>query len=201
MKSDLFLSVRCLILLFICSFFSGCASLGHDFPKSYHFKPPEIKPSIDYDVKYFWTNRENSMVLAGFQKEINKVFAENQLFSKYNAGTGKSDYHFSIIMRDEGDENLATISGIITGLSLGIIPTKATDNYILTIDVKKGDKVIKQYQYNNYMVTWFHLFLLPMAKSHSPGTMQYQIWDNMLRAFLQDLDQDILVAKSVGKGD
>ena len=196
MKSDLFLSVRCLILLFICSSFSGCASfLGHDFPKSYQFKPPETKPSIDYDVKYSFTNRENAMVLPVFQKEINKVFTEIHLFSKYNVGNGKSDYHFSIIMRNWGDEDLATICGLITGLSLGIIPTRVTDNFILTIDVKKGDKVIKQYQYNNYIVTWFHLFLLPMTKTHSPNIMVYQVWDNMLLAFLQDLDQDILLAK------
>lgn len=135
------------------------------------------------------------MVLPVFQGEINSIFAQSNLFSKYNVGNGKSDYHFSIIMRNDGDEDSAAICGIILGLSLGLIPVRSTDNFTLTIDVKKGDKVIKQYQYNNYIVTWYHLFLLPLTKTHSPNIVTYQVWVNMLWAFLQDLDQDILIAK------
>ena len=201
MKAYGSLSLKCFIFLFMCSLaFSGCASFPNkEFPKySFdQFKPLEVKPAIDYDLKYFWTNRENAAALPVFCKKVEDVFAKSNLFSEYKAGTGSSDYHFSIIMKNEGDIASAQLSGFISGLTLTLIPAQARDNFVLTVDVKKGDEVIKHYQYEHYMDTWIQLFLVFMTEAHHPNKVVNQVWDDMLLAFLHDFEQEyILVAQS-----
>lgn len=201
MKSDLNIILLGLILILICSFtISGCASFPNNEFSKYSFdkiKPLENKVTIDYDLRYSWTERENAKVLYKFQNEVNNVFGKSNLFSKYSAGNGNSDYHFSMIMRNHGNTALSQLYGIISFFSLTLIPVKVRDNFTLSIDVKKGNKILKQYQYKHYMDTWFQLFLLPMMKSHLPNEVLYQVWDDMLLAFLYDLEQDnILVVEN-----
>lgn len=200
MKTDLSNGIWCLVLFLVCSLaLSGCASFPNpEFPKySYdQLKPSETKPSMDYDLRYLWSKRENAQVVTKFQEEINNIFSKSNLFSKYSPGNANSDYHFSIIMKDESDELSTTICAAVTLFSLTVIPVKVRDELILTIDVKKDDKVIKQYQYKHYVDTWIQLFLIFMTPTHSPEKVMRGVWDDMLLAFLHDFEQDnILAAK------
>ncbi len=201
MKTNIFISMRYVLSLLICSvIFSGCASFPNQgFPKySYdQLKPQETKPLVDYDLNYEWSNnRAKPDVLELFHEDMKQVFAKSNLFSKCSPGKGNSDYHFSIFMKNEGDNTSTQLSGIISGLTLTLIPVKVTDEFILTVDVKKGDNVIKQYQYKHSIDTWIQLFLVFMTPSHSPIKTLHQTWEDMLLAFLHDFEKDyILITK------
>jgi hypothetical protein len=85
---------------------------------------------------------------------------------------------------------LGFISGFICGLSLFVIPAYARDDYILTVDVKKGEEVLKQYQYKDHLNTWIQLFLVFMTPTHHPDKVVREVMDNMLLKFLYDLESD-----------
>jgi len=177
----------------------GCASFpGKDLPKySYdQIKPPAPQPCIDYDAKFLTMGRENARGVAIFQEEIEKVFRQSNFFQKHSPGVGSGDYHFSMVLQNEGNMCLAGISGFISGLTLTIIPGYAKDEYILTVDVKKEGEVLKQYQYRHYMDTWIQLFMIFLTATHNPQEVARQVIDDMLLNFLHDLEKDQILVQS-----
>ena len=179
--------------LILCLSLVSCASFpSKDFQKYTYeqIMPGSQKVSIDYDAKFYSLGRENAIGLTTFQSEINKVFQKSNIFSSFSTGMGSGKYHLSLVLRNEGNMGLAAESGFISGLTLLVIPGYAKDEYILTVDVKKGDKILKQYQYEHYMETWIQLFMIFMTASHSPNKVVREVIDDMLIRFLHDLVRD-----------
>jgi len=151
---------------------------------------PSRKPSVDYDAKFLSLGKENAAAVKVFQEEIEKIFSESEVFSKFSAGIGSEEYHLTLVLRNEGNLGLAFLSGFISGLTFTIIPGYAKDEYILTVDVKRGDQVLKRYQYKHYMDTWIQLFLIFLTPTHSPEKVSREVMDDLLLNFLYDLGKD-----------
>ena len=180
----------------------GCASFpGKELPKySYEqIKPPSPKPSIGYDAKFLTMGRENARAVIIFQEEIEKVFGQSKFFQKYGPGVGLGDYHFSMVLQNEGNLCLAGISGFISGITLTLIPGYAKDEFVLIVDVKKENHVLKQYQYKHYMDTWIQLFMVFLTATHNPKDVSRQVIDDMLLNFLHDLEKDQILVQSPKK--
>jgi hypothetical protein len=179
--------------IFSCVTVVGCASFpGKEIP-TYTYDQivaREQKPSVDYDAKFLTFEKENAAAVRIFQEEIDKVFSRSDVFLKFGAGVGGEKYHLSLVLRNEGNMALGFISGFICGLSLFVIPAYARDDYILTVDVKKGEEVLKQYQYKDHLNTWIQLFLVFMTPTHHPDKVVREVMDNMLLKFLYDLESD-----------
>jgi hypothetical protein len=134
--------------------------------------------------------RENAAAVKTFQEEVDKVFGTSNTFSKFGAGIGAERYHISLVLRNEGNFGLAFLSGFISGFTFTVLPGYARDEYVLVADVKKGDQVLKQYQYKDYVGTWIQLFLVFLAPTHWPPNVTRDVVDNMLLNFLHDLEAD-----------
>jgi hypothetical protein len=135
--------------------------------------------------------KENARSTETLQKEIKKILSASPVFAEAAAGAGTGDYHLSFVFRDEGNEALAFLSGFISGFTLTIIPAYAKDNFILTIDVKQNDRVLKTYSYRDHVNTWIQLFLVFLTPTHWPGTVAESIVDNMIMNFVHDFAKDV----------
>lgn len=175
---------------------AGCASFPGKELHSYSYAdivPPAKKVAIDYDATFLTLGKENAGAVKIFQEEIEKVFNQSNQFSKFNAGAGFAKYHFSLSLRNDANVGLASLSGFISGLSLFIIPTYATDEYTLTVDVKKGNEVVKHYEYKDSMRTWTEALLIFLTPTHFPTSVVKDVIDNMLLNFLHDMEKDHLL--------
>ncbi len=176
-----------------CLTLAGCASFpGKQLP-IYTYEqivPRDPKPSIDYDAKFISLGRENAAAVRIFQEEIEKVFSKSNVFSKFSAGIGSEKYHLSLVLRNEGNVGAAAISGFISGFTFTVIPAYARDEYILIIDVKRGDQLLKQYQYKDHMNSWIQLFLIFLTPTHWPPDVARSVIDNMLLNFLHDVENN-----------
>jgi hypothetical protein len=186
--------MRCFIIgVFCCLSVVGCASFpGKQLP-IYTYEqiaPQDPKPSIDYDAKFISLGRENAAAVRILQEEIEKVFNRSNLFSTISAGIGSEKYHLSIVLKDEGNVALAFLSGFISGLTFAVLPAYGRDEYVLSVDVKKGDQLLKQYQYKDHMNSWIQLFLIVLTPTHWPPDVAKNIIDNMLLNFLHDVEND-----------
>jgi hypothetical protein len=172
---------------------AGCAAFpGHQLPVigDDQIQPAVPKPSVDYDVKFFLSYQEDPSGLYYVNKEIVKVLGRSGVFSSFTLGNGTAPRHLSFKLRDETDLALGALGGILSGVTIGLIPARVTDTLKLQVDVKEGKRVLKHYAYQDFGVTWIELFLIVMTPTHSPSAVGRELVDNMLRHFLVDAQRD-----------
>jgi hypothetical protein len=175
-------------------FFLGCASFpGKELPAytHEHIAPPAQKLAVSYDVKALMFGKENERTTKTVQDEIEKVLKASPLFSQVGPGVGLGEYQYSFVFRNEGSFALAFLSGFISGFTFTIVPAYGRDEYILTVDVKKEDKVLKTYEYKDHMDSWIQLFLVFLMPSHWPENVGKEVVDNMIMNFLHDFAHDL----------
>lgn len=186
-KRFMCLTVALLAVVFI----TGCASFrGKEIPNiSLEGSTDAPKMSaIDYSVTWQINGKDSGVAVKHLDELVEKVFNESGIFGSYKAGSGYEEIHFDITMNNHG--KFSATASIITGLTLFIIPSYATDKYTLTVELYDKGQLFKTYQYNDYMKTWLGWVFLPMMPGHMPGKTAEKVNENMLRAFIADLKRD-----------
>jgi hypothetical protein len=172
----------------------GCASFpGKELP-TYTYDnvtAPAAKLTASYDVKALVFDKENERSAGRVQEEIQKVLQASPLFEKIAPGAGTGEYQCSFLFKNEGNQALAAISGFISGFTFTIIPAYARDKFVLTVDVKRGDRLLKTYVYRDHIDSWIQLLLVFLAPSHWPPDISKEVFDNMLMNFLHDFSKDL----------
>jgi hypothetical protein len=186
------------LALLLCSLVTGCASFpGRELKYNYNLiVPREPKPSIDYDESfYLYTERTDRYFRAKmFHEEVEKVFTNSKVFSKFTPGTGNEPFHLSLAFFLTGEIKASdALTPLLSGITLTVIPGHSSWDYILRVDVKKGDQVLKQYRYENTVSIWIQLFLIVLTPTHFPLSVERAIMDDMLLNFLYDLEKDKLL--------
>jgi hypothetical protein len=175
-------------------FAAGCASFpGKELP-AYTYDnvtAPAAKLTASYDVKALVFDKENERSAERVQEEIQKVLQASPLFEKIAPGAGTGEYQCSFLFKNEGNQALAFVSGFISGFTFTIIPGYARDVFVLTVDVKRGDRLLKTYAYRDHMDSWVQLLLVFLAPSHWPPDISKEVMDNMLMNFLHDFSHDL----------
>jgi hypothetical protein len=193
MTQTFFTTLRSVTLVLPIALLVGCASFaGHRVPDLPYgqLKPSADKPAIDYDITTQFRGEPHAGFRNKIQERVNAVFSRSEMFSSMQAGIGSAPYHLSIVYNNEGDLWLAAITGFFSGLTFTVLPGYSKDTLLFTIDVKRGDQVLKQYRYQDSMTTWIQLFMVFVMANHWPMTVAEETVDNILRNFLHDLDRD-----------
>ena len=190
-----------IIILFLAVLFmtTGCASFpGKQLPTyaTSQISAPEKKISATYDVKLVGIDGApytQPIVVKSFDDKVQKVLSSSSIFSDLKSGFEQSDYHYSFVMRNDGIPPLpiAMLNGFVTGFTFGLVPAFARDIYIMTIEVKQGDRVIKTYAYQDHMDSWIHLFLIVLTPFNFPTVVSDKVVDNMMMNFVFDFSNDI----------
>ena len=174
---------------------SGCASFaGRELPtySNEQVLTPPKKIIASFNVKAYGPHG-NAIDASKLDKEIQKVLSASPLFAELKSGSGQGDYHCSFVFRNEGrpPEPIAFVNGFISGFTLGIIPAYARDIYIMTIDVKQNDHVLKTYTYQDHIDSWIQLFLVFLTPFNWPPSVSNSVFDNMIMNFAHDFSNDI----------
>jgi hypothetical protein len=181
-----------LIAVFVAS---GCASFaGRELPiyTNDQLAAPEKKISASYDVKAFGPRGENAWAW-NLDKKIQKVLTGSHIFADLQSGTTSGDYHYSFVLRTEEQpgEPIASLNVSISAFTVGIIPAYSRHIFIITVDVKQGDRVLKTYTYKDHMDSWIQLFLVFLTPFNWPFSVGSSVIDNMIMNFAHDFSSDI----------
>lgn len=97
------------------------------------------------------------MKVASLQAQIVEIYRESGLFLNVEGGMHDTDYTAEIVLVDEGSFNMASV--ILTGLTLFLIPTKSTDNFILETKINDDqDNLLGTFKKEEAVTFWLHLF-------------------------------------------
>jgi len=190
--------MRIAILFFIAALISGCASFKNEQVSStdlLDLSSYQNKPSVYIDVDYKF--QDGAKVIPGGKEEITRIQADlsnflisNNVFSEHSFKSElayKMDYTLKVNVLNHGDLGAASAAGFITGYSLFLIPTYATDNFTVTTELyKKGDQV-SSFNESDSMRTWFGLWFIPMMGSGDPKNVRKEVIQNLIIRGLNDL--------------
>jgi len=144
------------------------------------------KPSIDYAIKLSMNDKEEAN-LHRYQEIVEKVFSKTAVFSKYSPGIGTEQYHISIEVKVSYPENSIMA---VSALTLFIFPGYLKENYLMNVDVRKNDQLLKHYEYKEDIHIWSQVFLIFLMRSHNVLTETDKLLENMLLNFVHDLEKD-----------
>lgn len=202
------------LLLIVCLFsflLIGCASFSggklpvvDNLPDKSNFKN---KPSVYLEVNFYTDTTgtqknpvENITAKKGFIELVEKVTKEANLFSNYTLDRLKAkemDYTIQVEMLNYANVGTARLMGFLTGLTLYIIPSCATDNYKLTARIiDRSGKELGKYQVEDYISTWFHLFMIPFAPGRDTNTVVNDVHINMLKNLFLAICKDNILQYS-----
>jgi hypothetical protein len=188
------LSQIILLPLFAVLMASGCVSFaGLELPiyTNEQLSAPEKKISASYDVMVFHGTNPRDATVAS--KRIERVLSASPLFVELKSGTEQGDYHYSFVLRSAvmPSEFIAAMNGFISGFTFLVIPAYERNIFIMTVVVKKGDYVLKTYNYRDHTDTWMQLILLFLMPFNFPPMVNDSVLDNMIMNFAHDFSSDL----------
>lgn len=204
--------IVCILLVVIS--LTACASFpAYQTPKvgtlSVEHTWVSDKPSVYIPLKFLVDlsdgqnpGMEMTAPLPELKQVVKRTAQEADLFHDFTFESfqaGNADYVLQIAITDSGDIRKAMGAGIITGASVFLIPSAATDNYNVTANLYDADgQLLKSYSYDDKVTTWFGIWFLPMA-SHTPKEASMGVCENMIRRLFRDLSEDGLLSISTSQ--
>jgi len=201
MKKLIFRSTKILVTFLIFQVLIGCMTLpGRLIPTITKLPDKAMfvnKPKVFIDINFHTFLKgqhtapvENITAKDIFVNTVKNVTEKSNLFESYTIDKFQSrnvDYTIQLDMLNYGNFSKAMIAGIISGLTLTVIPVAAKDNYKLTAKLlDTNGNEIKTYVYEDYARTWFQLFLFPFA-----GTLK-KVPNKVMENMIENLYNDIL---------
>ncbi len=192
-----------IVLAALASLNIGCASFaGHELPQVAPSQYPKIQtsPSVYLDVMFITDINqpvENIEGTVKLKNLVGQLAAESGLFSHYTTDETRAhemDYRIQLDVVNFGNQTAAMLAGIISGATLGIIPTWVKDLYRLEgIVFDDTGSELRLYTYKDHVTTWFHLIFIPMTKSTKE--IPWKVITNMIRNFYLDLAREPFFSK------
>ena len=203
---------RVLWLVLLASLVTGCAS----FPE---YRTPKVettainkesirnKPSVYMPLKYLSnlssgdekSNTESVTPLPRVRRIVEKTANELAIFQSFTFESFQAknmDYVLEIEMLNYGSKGKAMAAGFITGFTLFLVPSAATDNFKLTAKLyDKNSNLIKTYSYDDAVTTWFGIWFIPVA-GYTPTNAMENLWENMIKTLFRDLIKDNMLFKT-----
>lgn len=179
---------------------SGCASFPQEEVAKVEKMPDmsnyQNKPSVYIDYHFYRGEPgsakavEVSRAKEQLMPEVKRVIEESKLFSSVTYDEfqkGKVDYVIRISHYNHGDVGSAAVMGFITGLTLGVIPSAATDNYTMNVEVlDRQGKSLTNNSSKDAVKTWLGIWFIP-AMSNTPEKAIKGTLENQLRHALNEL--------------
>ncbi|SEO19895.1 hypothetical protein SAMN05216404_11382 [Nitrosospira multiformis] len=203
---------RVLWLMFLASIVTGCAS----FPE---YRTPKVetiainkelirnKPSVYMPLRYMnnlssgdeKSNTESVAPLPRLRGIVEKTANELEVFQSFTFESFQAenmDYVLEIEMLNSGSKGKAMAAGFITGFTLFLVPSAATDNFKLTAKLyDKNRNLVKTYSYDDSITTWFGIWFIPVA-GYTPTKAVENLWENMIKTLFSDLIKDNMLFKT-----
>ena len=143
--------------------------------------------------------REVTTPLPMLRQAVERIAAEAALFRSLTFESFQAkdvDHVLQIDLTNYGSAGKAAAAGFITGLTLFLVPTAATDNYKLTAKLFDANgQLLRTYSYDDAITTWLGMWLLAVA-GKTPKSAAEGVWENMIRTLYSDIVNDGLLRYS-----
>ncbi len=85
------------------------------------------------------------------------------------------------------------MNAFISGYTLTIIPMRMRDYYSMKVELKRNDRVVKQYMYSDHIERWLHLYFAFKRPNpdYSAREAVHDIYNRMIMNFLNDYANDV----------
>ena len=179
---------------------SGCASfhkeqlpLVQEMPDASHF---HNQPSVYVDFD-FYRGEPNSSPADVDEAEkdlkplIENVINESNLFSKVSFSEfnkNNMDYTLQLRIYNHGPLAAAAVGGFITGFTFGVIPSAATDNFTVVLEVLDNNneqKSLYKSENRDAITTWVGIWFIPVM-NHTPIKAASASLENQIRQALKE---------------
>jgi len=197
--------IRPLLAVVLTSATSCYHQLGEMLPKVDPVllrERPKLQ-AIDYELRWQANGSEKAWgsAMGVLRERVDLMFAQSSAFENFSPGVGSEAYHLVITMNNHWSRPATTLSALLCGGTLLILPGYARDNYRLSIDVQLEGKVMSTYVYDDYKAAWYQILLvfgLPSARSGKEVTIE--VFDNMNLHFVEDVKRDGMPAAPTESG-
>jgi hypothetical protein len=200
MRNLIICAPKFLIFALFFQVFAGCLTMPGRLipivPKIEDKSANRNKPKVFIDVNFhsflegkYKVPVENIAAKDIFLTYVKEVTEESKIFDTYTFNrfqTKDINYTIQLDMLNYGNYLKSTLSGLVSGLSLTLIPITVKDNYRLTAKIldSKGNET-KTYIYDDYSRTWIELLLFPFVGSTKK--VGKEVLENMVRKFYTDI--------------
>ena len=180
----------------ICISLPGCAVFKHhDLPEvqSLPGPAPEAKrPTATYEFTSaveIGTRRPNhENVRVKLENEFIEVLRESGYFATLEKGSGGKDLDIRVELLNSGDP-AALIPAFITGFSLYVIPSWATDNFEVSCKVSTADGQTREYKLKDSttLVQWLPMIVVfPFKPITGVAELRKKIYKNLIIKMQED---------------
>jgi hypothetical protein len=157
---------------------------------------PAQRPNVHMDVNFYAGepgNKPNLIPvnqpgLAGMMDVVKQTVASSGLFQQvsYDGPANPGDLHLTLRVYDHCDTGVAIVSSLVTGLSLGLVPSVATDSYTLQLEVSDSrGQTLSSVGNEDSTRTYVGLAFLTVS-GHKPEQSQHEVLANQVRAALKE---------------
>lgn len=167
----------------------GCASFPqHQVPTAARpAAPPDQKPSVIVTVTHYMGENPGTEMRAAsdqLRPVVTSTILDSGLVDPTPYAVGdKTDLKLDVTINNTGNAGAAAALGVIGGLSLGVIPVAATDNYKVKLKVTDANGTVVGTTTNQDAVrTWIGWIFLPVAGKTPDKAVKSTIANQVLTA-------------------
>ena len=172
---------------------SGCASFregnvprARSSPQSPRGKQQSISVSVQgaviLDGNIYQANRETT---DNWRSQTIKAYRDSGLFSEVKGDADEADLYAEVVIVDKGDPN--ALLAFITGLTLYIVPSKATDEFTVKAAIRDKDgKILGRFEKSETVILWQQLFMVFAMPSNWPESVAKEALYDLNRAIIRD---------------
>jgi hypothetical protein len=184
----------------ICLWFSGCASFAGGNLKELEAVPSAPVKSPRASLAITWSTYLNGVhkpanehIAAGMgMKHALEAFKETGYFSEVGPTVDNPDVKIKVRIKDEGKANLGM--AMVTGFTLFLIPSSATDLYVMDAEVtnlKTGQT--RSYHLEDSMNYYQQIFLIFIMPFNWPASVVEDVLENMFTHLAVKIHEDGLL--------
>jgi hypothetical protein len=186
--------------LFICILITGCMSFQSNNARQFTSYPPSTiqprkeKAKINIQAEYqlvgmVGTNDRRQSAVDNIKGWAEDNLKATGVFDVVPAAS-PADYKLVIRVRDDASPNIG--AAFLTGLTLYLIPSTASDNFTTDVTLIDGNnKAIVNKTYKHEIVLWQQLFLVFGAPFATMKSTEEEMWKEILK------DVSVLAAENV----
>lgn len=181
-------------------FISGCAASfpGKDLTNLNYNKLTVVEPKRPAFISVSVFNRDDTLNLGAsaiLKEKLERDLAASNLFASVASGNSTTGLQLKYTIKTDGTPAVvARLAGMVSGLTLGLIPVHVTDEYLMSVEVWDNGKLLKKYDFDNSTGTWISLFMAPFGQKARVVTDK--ILDDMSIQALSAISSDKLLVTS-----
>jgi hypothetical protein len=129
--------------------------------------------------------RSHPKAMKTWRQQTITAYEKSGYFSEVKEDTGKADLYSEVVIVDKGNPN--AFFAFITGLTLYLMPSKATDEFTVKTTITDGDgDILGAFEKRETVTLWQQLIMIFAMPFNWPSSVAKEALYDLSRATIQD---------------